>query len=176
MEYIRLAASRMLQLLDELLELSRIGRKVNSAEDVTLQQIAQAAQEQVAGQVAERQVKVRVTEVPVTLHGDRQRLMELFQNLLDNAVKFMGDQASPLIEIGVEQDEMQVVLFVKDNGSGIDQRHHGKLFGLFEKLHPGTPRLWHRTRTCQTNRRGSWRPNLGRIRRPGKRSNLSVLP
>ncbi len=139
MEYIRLAASRMLQLLDELLELSRIGRKVNTSEDVTLQQIAQAAQEQVAGQVAERQVKVRVTEVPVMLHGDRQRLMELFQNLLDNAVKFMGDQASPLIEIGVEQDEMQIVLFVKDNGSGIDPRHQGKLFGLFEKLHPGTP-------------------------------------
>jgi PAS domain S-box-containing protein len=139
MEYIRRAASRMLQLLDELLELSRIGRKMNSSEDVTLQEIAQAAQEQVAGQIAERRARVEVTDLPLMLHGDRQRLLELFQNLLDNSVKFMGDQASPLIQIGAEPNEAEIVLFVKDNGSGIDPRHQGKLFGLFEKLHPGTP-------------------------------------
>jgi len=66
-------------------------------------------------------------------------LLEVFQNLLDNAVKFLGDQPSPRIEIGVEEAKGEMLLFVRDNGSGIDPRHQTKLFGLFEKLHPGTP-------------------------------------
>ncbi len=68
--------------------------------------------------------------------GDRTRLVEVVQNLLDNAVKFMGDQAEPLIEIGVRSDEAGPVFFVKDNGVGIDPRYQDKVFGLFDKLDP----------------------------------------
>jgi len=79
-----------------------------------------------------------VTSEPVTLNGDRPRLVEVFQNLLDNAVKFMGDQPSPRIDVGVERDDGRIVIFVRDNGGGIDPRHKSKLFGLFEKLDPAT--------------------------------------
>jgi signal transduction histidine kinase len=137
--HMRNAAGKMLQLLEELLELSRIGRKVNPPEDFLLQEVASEAQELVAGQIAQRGVSVSVTPTPVRLHGDRRRLVEVFQNLIDNAVKFMGDQQSPTIAIGVEIRHKETVVFVRDNGSGIDPRHQSKLFGLFEKLHPGTP-------------------------------------
>ncbi|HOW68053.1 MAG TPA: PAS domain S-box protein [Candidatus Paceibacterota bacterium] len=137
--YIRRAATKMQQLLEELLELSRIGRKANPPEDVSLQTLVQEALDLVAGAIATRGVEVRVTDVPVLLRGDRRRLLEVFQNLLDNAVKFLGDQPSPRIEIGVEEAKGEMLLFVRDNGSGIDPRHQTKLFGLFEKLHPGTP-------------------------------------
>jgi signal transduction histidine kinase len=93
----------------------------------------------VAGAIAERRVQVLVCDTPVMLHGDRPRLLEVFQNLLDNAIKFMGNQADPRVSIGVEGSGNNHVLFVRDNGIGIDPRHLAKLFGLFEKLDPGTP-------------------------------------
>ncbi|MEI6668499.1 MAG: ATP-binding protein [Acidobacteriota bacterium] len=90
----------------------------------------------VAGRLAQRQVAVTVTEAPIIIQGDRRRLVEVFENLLDNAAKFMGDQAEPRIEVGVDESGAQPIFFVRDNGVGIDPRHASKLFGLFEKLHP----------------------------------------
>lgn len=136
--FIRTAASKMSSLLDELVELSRIGRKTNPPEDVSLQVLVKDALAMVAGRIEQRGVKVDVTPEPIVLHGDRARLAEVFQNLLDNAAKFMGAQQDPRIEIGAQPDGGQIVLFVRDNGMGIDPRHQGKLFGLFEKLDPRT--------------------------------------
>ena len=137
--YLHRAADKMELLLNELLKLARIGHTRNAPELMPLQEIVGEALELVAGQIAERGVQVEVTKEPVWLHGDRQRLVQLFQNLVDNAVKFLGDQPAPRIDIGVEQEGGKVVLFVRDNGKGIDQRHWSKLFGLFEKLDPHTP-------------------------------------
>jgi signal transduction histidine kinase len=63
-------------------------------------------------------------------------LLEVFQNLVENAVKFMGDQTEPCIEIGWQKKETEIVCFVKDNGVGIDPRYQQKVFGLFERLDP----------------------------------------
>jgi signal transduction histidine kinase len=60
------------------------------------------------------------------------------QNLVDNAVKFIGDQPEPLVEIGVRVEEKEPVFFVRDNGVGIDPRYHQKIFGLFERLSADT--------------------------------------
>ena len=136
--YIRGAAEKMSLLLDELLDLSRVGRKMNPLVDAPLGSIVQEALDLVAGQIAGRSVTIRATAEPILLHGDRQRLVEVFQNLVDNAVKFMGDQPAPSVEIGVEQRHGELVIFVRDNGIGIDPRHRHKLFGLFEKLDPHT--------------------------------------
>jgi light-regulated signal transduction histidine kinase (bacteriophytochrome) len=137
--YIDRAAVKMHDLLEGLLELSRVGRKMNPPEDLPFVELVHAALDTVAGQVAERRVEIRLNEVSVLLHGDRLRLAEVFQNLIENAVKFMGDQPEPLVEIGVDTTGAEPVFYVRDNGMGFDPRHRGKLFGLFEKLHPGTP-------------------------------------
>jgi PAS domain S-box-containing protein len=138
-DYISNAATRMNRLLEELLELSRIGRKVNPPEDMLLQDVVRDALKLVAGRLVERGVQVELASKPILLHGDRTRLVEVFQNLIDNAAKFTGGQAAPTIWIGAEEDEEEgLVLFVKDNGVGIDPRHRGKVFGLFEKLDPGS--------------------------------------
>ncbi|MEI8064014.1 MAG: ATP-binding protein, partial [Verrucomicrobiota bacterium] len=86
------------------------------------------------GRIAEGKVAVTVSECDVTLYVDRMRLAEVFQNLIDNACKFMGDQKSPRIEIGVEERTGGRVFFVRDNGIGIDPRHQSKVFELFEVL------------------------------------------
>jgi PAS domain S-box-containing protein len=137
--YLRGAADKMELMLNELLKLARIGHLRNPSGMVPLQEIVSEALELVAGQIAEAGVQVEITPEPVCLYGERQRLVQLFQNLVDNAVKFMGDQPAPRIEIGVEQEKDEIVLFVRDNGKGIDPRHRAKLFGLFEKLDTDTP-------------------------------------
>jgi PAS domain S-box-containing protein len=135
LNYIRNAADKMGKLLDELLELSRIGRKEKPKEYMTLESIIEAARDLVAGRLEEKKIKVRITGPPVMLYGHGQRFIQLYQNLLDNAAKFMGSQSDPMIEVGAYTDEKnEIVLFVKDNGKGIDPRYHHKIFGLFEKM------------------------------------------
>ncbi len=136
MNYISNAAEKMSQLLEELLELSRIGRIVNDPVKLTLQELIQETLDLVAGRYVEGGIKVTITDTPVMLFGDRRRLRELYQNLLDNAAKFMGNQPEPHVEIGVECIEEEPVLFVKDNGIGVEPEYHSRLFRLFEKLDP----------------------------------------
>jgi PAS domain S-box-containing protein len=134
MHYIHAAADKMGRLLEELLEMSRVGHVVNSMEQVTFRELVEEALGMVAGSIAERRVALLVADEAVTLHGDRPRLVEVWQNLVENAVKFMGDQPSPHIEIGVEPHGRDTLFFVRDNGVGIDMRYNKKIFDLFEKL------------------------------------------
>ena len=136
--YIRIGAEKMSRLLDELLALSQVGRKINPPEEVPLQTIVKEASGLVAGRITERGVEVKVTKAELVLWGDRVRLVEVFQNLLDNACKFMGEQKSPLVEIGVETKDGEAVIFVRDNGSGITPQFLPKLFIMFEKLNRGS--------------------------------------
>ena len=135
------ASSRMQRLLDELLELSRVGRIINEPESIPLASLVREALDLVKGHIDERKVSVTIRnleEMP-TVHGDPVRLLEVFQNLLENAIKFMGDQPDPAIEIEWEilpRDPM-VRIGIRDNGIGIEPRFHHKIFGLFEQLQPG---------------------------------------
>ncbi|GEM_PF-603993 len=130
------ATDKMRRLLDELLELSRIGRLMNPPEAVPFEAIVQEALRLVHGRIEARGVQVEVAPDLPTVYGDHARLVEVVQNLVDNACKFMGDQAKPQITIGQRGNdrEEKPILFVQDNGSGIDPRYHDRVFGLFNKL------------------------------------------
>jgi PAS domain S-box-containing protein len=131
---IRNAADRMHQLLDELLELSRVGHLVNSPQEVPLSCLAREALDLVATRIGKSGVAVSIPpDLPVVC-GDRPRLLSVMQNLLDNAAKFMGDQPEPNIQIGARMDGDEAICWVRDNGIGIDPRYHERIFGLFEKL------------------------------------------
>jgi signal transduction histidine kinase len=129
------AVKKMQRLLSELLELSRIGRMMNPPETLSFEDLAREAMNIVQGRLEERGVTVRIQPNLPSVYGDRPRLVEVLQNLLDNAAKYMGYQPDPCIEIGqdgVEDDKL--VFFVKDNGLGISSEHHERIFGLFNKL------------------------------------------
>lgn len=136
MGYIHGAADKMAQLLDELLEMSRIGRVVNPPVRVELGELAQEALNLVAGRISEGGVQVQVDNQAVVLIGDRPRLVEIWQNLVENAVKFVGNQPSPRIEIGADRRGQETLFYVRDNGLGIDTRFQERVFNLFEKLDP----------------------------------------
>jgi signal transduction histidine kinase/HAMP domain-containing protein len=132
------AADKMGLLLQELLEMSRIGRIINPPVKITFAELIKEAISIVAGSIADRGVKVQVGGESVTLYGDRSRLTEIWQNLLENAVKFIGDRSSPQIDIGVERHGSETVFFVRDNGIGIDPQYQSKIFNLFEKIEAKT--------------------------------------
>lgn len=130
------ATDKMDELLSDLLELSRIGRIINPPEEVDLARLVQDAIDSVEARLRSKHVTVHVQPDLPIISGDRIRLREVFENLIDNAVKYMGDQRNPVIEVGFHENEGEPVMFVKDNGIGIESRYHTKIFGLFEKLDP----------------------------------------
>ena len=129
------AVHKMQRLLNELLELSRIGRMMKAPETIPFDDLVKEALEIVHGRLRERSVTVHTHPNLPTVHGDRPRLVEVIQNLIDNAAKYMGDQSNPHIEIGQRGKENGLpVFFIRDNGMGIEKEHHERVFGLFNKL------------------------------------------
>jgi PAS domain S-box-containing protein len=136
MNFMRTAADKMALLLSELLELSRLGRVANPPQEVTFRELVQESLLAVAGPIAAQGVEVQVSGEDITLFGDRPRLVEIWQNLVENAVKFMGEQAGPRLTIGLERQADDTRFFVCDNGIGIDPLYQERIFGIFEKLDP----------------------------------------
>jgi signal transduction histidine kinase len=129
------ATEKMQRLLNDLLELSRVGRLVNEPREIKFNELIMEALELLQGRISQGNVAVSVEEnLPVVI-GDHQRLLEVVQNLIDNAAKFMGNQPSPRIEIGQHgtRDGMPI-FYVRDNGIGISPEFHENIFGLFNKL------------------------------------------
>jgi len=129
------ATDKMQRLLNELLELSRIGRIVNPPQEISFRSLVDEAVELVYGRIVERGITVHIDNDLPLINGDHQRLLEVLQNLIENSAKYMGDQPSPRIEIGQQRGVNGTpVFFVRDNGIGIEPRFKDRIFGLFDKL------------------------------------------
>ena len=133
---IRGAAQRMDRALKDLIELNRIGRVTHEPETVPFADLAREAASLVEGRLNQRGVWLEIHEPLPLVRCDRQRLVEVLQNLIDNAAKFAGDGAAPRVELGARQGNGPPVFFVRDNGRGIEPRYHEKVFGLFDRLDP----------------------------------------
>ncbi|HKI53387.1 MAG TPA: PAS domain-containing protein [Anaerolineales bacterium] len=128
------ALSKMERLLTELLALSRIGRIMNPPMNVSYGEIVDEALELIQGRLQAEQVQVEVEAGLPSVYGDRARLVEVVQNLVENAAKFTKGKDSPKIEIGCKNTDGKPVFFVRDNGIGIEPQQHERIFGLFNKL------------------------------------------
>ncbi len=128
------AADRMGSLLKDLLDLSRIGRVVNPPEDVPLGELVDEALQMFFQQIEAKNIRIDVAPDLPSVFGDRNRLLEVYQNLLENAIKYLGDPAEPRIEIGWRADGDASTLFVRDNGIGIEPPYHERIFKLFDQL------------------------------------------
>lgn len=127
------AITKMDMLLQDTLELSRIGRMMNPPEDVPFSDIVRDALEQTSERIRSRGVSVHVADNLPVVHVDRMRAVEALVNLIENSAKYMGDQRDPRIEIGCTRDG-ETVFYVKDNGIGIDPKNHKRIFELFYKV------------------------------------------
>jgi PAS domain S-box-containing protein len=128
------AISRMENLLKDTLELSRIGRVANPPDVVAFTEIVQEALDQISEKLMERGVLVTIQPDLPSVNVDRMRIVEVLTNLMENSIKYIGDQTHPSIEVGFRLDGEETVFFVKDNGMGIDPSQHDKIFELFYKV------------------------------------------
>ncbi|MBN1763608.1 MAG: PAS domain S-box protein [Methanomicrobia archaeon] len=128
------SAIKMEHLLNDTLQLSRIGRVVNPPSDTPFEGIVKEALEQTAGKLSLNNIEVSVADDFPTVHVDRMRIVEVLVNLITNSINYRGEQPHPKIEIGHRLDGQETVFFVKDDGIGIGPSQHEKVFDLFYKV------------------------------------------
>jgi signal transduction histidine kinase len=130
---IRANASRMGQLIDDLLEFSRIARVPLTLRRVDMAALARTAADEAAA-ASGRPVQVTIDQLPAA-QGEPTLLAQVWANLLSNAVKFTARVAEPQITVGATIDGTETIYFVRDNGAGFDPQYAAKLFGVFQRLH-----------------------------------------
>jgi PAS domain S-box-containing protein len=128
------AAARMEELTNQLSQFMRIGQLSEEMDEFQFSNLALEATELVSGRIAQRGVEVIVAPDLPTIRGNRSLLLQVLQNLIENSIKFMGDQPYPKIEIGARFDQSEPVYFVQDNGVGIDPSFREKVFGVFKRV------------------------------------------
>jgi signal transduction histidine kinase len=127
---VRQAARRMSQLIDDMLNLSRLSRKAMRRTSVDLTEIIEAVAAEAEERAGGRRIGWKI-EPKLRVHADPHLIRIVFENLIGNAVKFTASRSEPRIEIGRDAD----VLFVRDNGVGFDPEYAQKLFAPFQRLH-----------------------------------------
>lgn len=137
-ERISKAADKMQSLLEDLLLLSRLGKIVNPSAKFSTKELLKETLDLLQGQITPKNVKIIIDENLPDMEADRTRIGEVFQNLIENGIKYLGDQQNPIIEIGFSTKNKQHTYYVKDNGIGIQKEYFEKIFGLFDKLDPNT--------------------------------------
>jgi len=134
---VRAASQRMGQLIDDLLDLSRMTRSEMRRESVDLSDLAKSFAEELKRSQPERRVEFLI-EGGLLVEGDKSLLRVVLENLLRNAWKFTGKQTHARIEFGASEQEDKRAYFVRDNGAGFDMAYADKLFGAFQRLHGGS--------------------------------------
>jgi light-regulated signal transduction histidine kinase (bacteriophytochrome) len=131
---VRDQTQKMAALIDDLLELARIGRRELGRHPLTLGDFVRNCLRELQPELEGRNVEWVIGELP-TLNADPILLKQLFLNLLSNALKYTRKRDGARIEIGAERRGAEQVVFVRDNGAGFDMAHAEKLFVVFQRLH-----------------------------------------
>ena len=126
--------SRMERLLTDLLEYSRLGRNNRKAQDTDLNDVLFAVMNNLTATMQETNTAIKCNKLPV-IKSTSTEMMQLFQNLISNSIKFKQPDLNPLIEIQYEERNHSHHLFVKDNGIGIAKEDCARVFNIFERLH-----------------------------------------
>ena len=135
-EFIKYAvdgANRMKQLIIDLLNYSKINRQMPEAE-VNLNTLVQDVLVNLKSRIVESHSVITVDNLPV-IFADKTQMMQVFQNLIANAIKFQPKENIPEIKISAEKRPDEWLFSVKDNGIGIDKKYHEKVFVIFKQLH-----------------------------------------
>ncbi len=129
------SAHKMGILIDDLLSFSRTGRAELNKTSLSMEKVVMDALTQFAQTINDRQIDLKISGLP-EVNGDYNLLRLVWINLLDNAVKYTSTNKKAEISIGYKSKNNENVFLIKDNGVGFDMKYAGKLFGVFQRLHP----------------------------------------
>jgi PAS domain S-box-containing protein len=125
---------RMGRLIDDLLSLSRYSRAQLERSDVNMNDVVTAVIEELENGMDLSKVDFKIDKLPHS-YADYSLILQIYSNLISNAVKYSSLKEKPVVHIGATVNEKETVFFVKDNGSGFDMQFYDKLFGVFQRLH-----------------------------------------
>lgn len=127
-------AVRMRRIILDLLEYSRVGRKGENYETVSANDLLLEALELNKAQIEEKEARILYQKLPL-LVANRSALLQVFQNLISNALKYQRPGTIPGINISFVEDEKQIIFSIQDNGIGIETQYFEKIFVVFQRLH-----------------------------------------
>jgi PAS domain S-box-containing protein len=129
-------ARKMGQLIDDLLNLSRLGRKELLFHPVNMNQLVRSVLEEF-DQTQTEKVEIKVGDL-LPANCDTNLLRQVWINLISNAIKYSGKRQKPEIEISSYKESKEIIYYIKDNGVGFDMKYAGQLYGVFQRLHKAT--------------------------------------
>ncbi|MGH9577153.1 MAG: sensor histidine kinase, partial [Terriglobales bacterium] len=127
-------AAQMGRLIDDLLNLARLGRRPLNREDTPLTALVEEVRQELAPESDGREVEWRVQPLAAA-HCDRGLVKRIFANLMSNSLKYTRPCPRAVIEVGQKADNGEPVIYVRDNGVGFSMKYADKLFGVFQRLH-----------------------------------------
>ena len=135
LNYIEDASRKMDLLIKDLLDLSRVGRLKIRKTEFPLNDLIENTLDALQTQIKNSGVEIRVQEDLPMVYGEKKRLAQVMENLLINAIKYMGkENQKPCIDIGSIKKDHDPVFFVRDNGIGIEKKHFDQIFQAFQRL------------------------------------------
>ncbi|HZX33050.1 MAG TPA: ATP-binding protein, partial [Rhodocyclaceae bacterium] len=135
LDFIRQNAIRLNQLVEDLLSHARVAQQVVELQPLDLAAVVQSVLQDSAEDIREADAEIRLSLPPCRVLGDAHILSQALSNLVGNALKYSAAAAPPVIEIGVEEVDGRVRLWVRDNGIGFDMVYHDRIFEMFRRLH-----------------------------------------
>ncbi len=133
-EYIVDASKRMQILINDLLDYSRVTTKGKEFKPTDIEEIFKNVITNLHAAISANKAKITHDELPV-VNADSGQLLQLFQNLIGNAIKFKKENESPEIHISARKEENEYVFSVQDNGIGIEEEYLKRIFTIFQRLH-----------------------------------------
>ncbi len=138
MKYVVDGVGRMQALINDLLQYSRVNKKGSAFTNVNLNEVLKIAVTHLVNRISENEAEVICDSMPAVIHGDQSQLIRLFQNFIDNAIKFKAAERKPVIRICVKEQDNFHEFSVTDNGIGIDEKFYNRIFVIFQRLHTRT--------------------------------------
>jgi signal transduction histidine kinase/ligand-binding sensor domain-containing protein len=133
-------ALRMSNLIDDLLEFSKLGKKGIRKTEIDTEKLLKEIINEINTSTPHK-ADIRLGTLP-SIYADRSLLSQVWINLISNAIKYSANKEAPVVEIGSDTKENKIIFYVKDNGAGFNMNYADKLFGVFQRLHgaefPGT--------------------------------------
>jgi len=128
-------AKRMSEMVDKLLEFSRLGKKAIRKDEIDMEKLVENCIHEISRSQHFKAV-ITVGKLPPA-KGDYALLSHVWTNLITNAIKYSEKKKGPEIEICSYNNQDEIIYYIKDNGAGFDMAYAGKLFGVFQRLHGG---------------------------------------